>query len=145
MEQIVLVRNVREDGFAEVIPVEEGGCGGDCKHCGGCTSEQQVMLAQNPVGAKRGDYVTVEAKSAALLKAAAALYVLPVVLFVAGYLLGEHLWQRGIPVSLGALLLGFLMVKLLDRHMTKKGNAYIITGLAKGPQANNTKKGDNPC
>lgn len=140
MEQIVLVKNVREDGLAEVIALEEGGCGGDCKHCGGCSPEHRVMLAQNPVRARCGDYVTVEAKSGALLKAAAALYVLPVLLFVAGYLLGENLWQQGIPVSLGGLLLGFLLVKLLDRHMTKKGSAYIITGLAKGPQANNTEK-----
>lgn len=145
MEQIVLVKHVREDGFAEVIPVEEGSCGGDCKHCGGCPSERRTIVAQNPIGAKCGDYVTMEAKSGALLKAATALYVLPVVLLVAGYLLGEHLWQQGIPVSLGSLLLGFLLVKLLDRHMTKKGNAYNITGLAKRPQANNTEKGDNPC
>ena len=61
-------------------------------------------------------------------------------LFVAGYLLGEHLWQRGIPVSLGGLLLGFGLIRLLDRYMTRKGNAYMITGLAKGPRANNTEK-----
>ena len=142
MEQIVLVKRVLEDGFAEVIPVEDTGCTGDCKSCGGCQSNHhaKVIRAQNPVDAKPGDYVTLQAKSAALLKVAAALYVLPLALFVAGYLLGEHLWQRGIPVSLGGLLLGFGLIRLLDRYMTRKGNAYMITGLAKGPRANNTEK-----
>ena len=37
--------------------------------------------------------------------------------------------------SLLALLLGFVMVKLLDRSMTKKGEVYTITGYGKGPNA----------
>ena len=137
MEQTVRVSRVLPDGSAEVMRVRESACSGDCHKCSGCGSSQQTMLfrVENPIGAKPGDWVVIEAKSSAVLKAAAMLYIVPLVLFITGYLLGEHLWQRGILVSLLALLLGFVMVKLLDRSMTKKGEVYTITGYGKGPNA----------
>ena len=137
MEQTVLVKRVLEDGSAEVLRVRESACSGDCHKCSGCGSSQQTMVirAENPIGAKVGDWVVIEAKSGAVLKAAVMLYIVPLVLFIAGYLLGEHLWQSGILFALAGLLIGLVLVKLLDRHMTKKGRAYTITGYAKGPAA----------
>ena len=137
MEQTVCVSRLLEDGTAEVIRMRQSACSGDCHQCSGCGSTPQTMVlrVENPIGAKVGDWVVIEAKTGAVLKAAAALYILPLVLFVGGYLLGEHLWQMGIPVSLGGLLLGFVLVKLLDRKMSKKDNTYTITGMAKGPRA----------
>ena len=137
MEQIVLVSRVLEDGAAEVIRQRESACSGDCHKCSGCGATKQtvVLCVENPIGAKAGDWVVMEAKSSAILKAAAALYILPLVLFIAGYLAGEYLWQKGILASLCGLLLGFILVKLLDRRMTQKGTTYTITGYAKGPDA----------
>ena len=137
MEQAVRVRQVLEDGTAEVVRVRESACSGDCHQCSGCGATQQTMVirAENPIHAKEGDWVVVEAKTGALLKAAAVLYILPLILFVAGYILGEHLWQRGILVSLAGIMLGLVLAKLLDRQMSRKGNAYIITGYAKGHNA----------
>ena len=137
MEQVVRVRQTNNDGTAQVIRIRESACSGDCHKCSGCGSSQQTMVipAENPIGAKVGDWVVIEAKSGAVLKAAAMLYIVPLVLFIAGYLIGEHLWQRGILVSLAGLVLGLILVKLLDRHMTNKGSVYTITGYAKGPAA----------
>ena len=137
MEQTVLVKRVLEDGSAEVLRVRESACSGDCHKCSGCGSSQQTMVirAENPIGARVGDWVVIEAKSGAVLKAAVMLYIVPLVLFIAGYLLGEHLWQSGILFALAGLLIGLVLVNLLDRHMTKKGSAYTITGYAKGPAA----------
>lgn len=137
MEQTVLVKRVLEDGSAEVLRVRESACSGDCHKCSGCGSSQQNMVihVENPIGARVGDWVVIEAKSGAVLKAAVMLYIVPLVLFIAGYLLGEHLWQSGILFALAGLLIGLILVKLLDRHMTKKGSAYTITGYAKGPAA----------
>ena len=137
MEQTVRVRRVLEDGSAEVIRVRESACSGDCHKCSGCGSSQQTILirAENPIKAKAGDWVVIEAKSGAVLKAAVMLYIVPLVLFIAGYLAGEHLWQRGILVALAGLLVGLVLIKLMDRHMTKKGSVYTITGFAKDPVA----------
>ena len=137
MEQTVIVKRILEDGSAEVLRVRESACSGDCHECSGCGSSRQTMviLAENPIDARVGDWVVIEAKSDAVLKAAAMLYIVPLVLFITGYLLGEHLWQRGILLALMGLLLGLILVKLLDRHMTKKDSVYTITGYAKGPAA----------
>jgi len=137
MEQTVRVHRILEDGSAEVIRVRESACSGDCHKCSGCGSSQQTMmiLAENPIGARVGDWVVIEAKSGAVLKAAVMLYIVPLVLFIAGYLFGEYLWHKGVLFALAGLLLGLILVKLLDKHMTKKGGAYTITGYAKGPTA----------
>ncbi len=132
MEQIVRVQKVFADGTAQVLRVRESACSGDCHQCAGCGAARETMLltAQNPIGAKPGDQVVIEAASAQVLKAAVLLYILPVVLFIAGYLAGEWLWQNGIFLSLGGLLLGFMLVGAYDRHSAKKHTSYTITRLA---------------
>ncbi len=133
MEQTVKVQKIFADGTAQVLRIRESACSGDCHKCGGCgASEQQLLIkAKNPIGAKAGDLVVIEAETSAVLKAALMLYILPVVLFIAGYLAGESLWQNGIWLSLGGLLLGFALVRLYDRYLTKKKTSYTITGFAK--------------
>ena len=132
MERIVFVSRLLEDGTAEVIPMQTDNCAGDCRGCSGCGSRQPTVLrVSNPIGARVGDRVVIEATSGAVIKIAAALYILPPALLVSGYLLGEHLWQQGIPVGLAGLLLGFVLAKLLDRKLSQKDKVYTITGYAK--------------
>ncbi len=133
MEQTVKVQKIFDDGTAQVLRIRESACSGDCHKCGGCGAAEQKMLikAKNPIGAKPGDLVIIETQTAAVLKAAVMLYILPVALFIAGYLAGESLWQNGIWLSLAGLLLGFVLVRLYDRYLTKKKTSYTITGFAK--------------
>ena len=124
------VNSVFPDGSAEVIRMQETGCGGNCHQCGGgCSAGKTMPLrVDNPIGAVVGDLVTIQARPGAIAKAVVALYILPLVLFIGGFLLGEHLWQRGMLVSLAGLVLGMILVKLVDKSMAKKGNVYTITG-----------------
>lgn len=133
MEQKVKVHRVFQDGTAEVVRVRESACSGDCHKCSGCGAQQQTMLvtAQNPLGAAVGDMVIIESESGPLLKAAVILYILPLVLFLAGYMLGEHFWQRGILVSIIGFALGMVPIKLCDRYMAKKNTVYTIKRYAK--------------
>lgn len=137
MEQTVKVRRVFADGTAEVIRIRESACSGDCHKCAGCGATQQTMLftANNPIGAAPGDMVVVESDTATVLKGAALLYVLPLITFLAGYILGENLWGRGILVSLLGFALGVAPIKLYDRHLDKKGTAYTIKSYAHKPQS----------
>ncbi len=130
MEQTVRVQRVFEDGTAQVLRVRESACSGDCHKCAGCGAAQQKMLvmAANPIGAKPGDTVIMQTETAPILKAALMLYILPLVLFVGGFLAGEWLWQNGIWLSLGGLILGFALVRAYDRHLSKKHTTYTITG-----------------
>ena len=145
MEQTVIVRRLLPEGMAEVVRVRESACSGDCHKCAGCGASSQTMLftAHNSIGAKPGESVIVESDTATVLKGAALLYVVPLVTFLAGYILGENLWGRGILCSLLGFFLGVLPIKLYDRHLAKKGTVYTIKGYAQSARTNTTEKGDN--
>lgn len=134
MEQTVKIRRNLENGMAEVIRIRESACSGDCHKCSGCGAQQETMIltVHNPIGAKAGDMVVIESATGPVLKAAAMLYILPVVLFLAGYLTGEHLWAKGPLFGLLGIVLGLVLVKLYDRHLqNKKDPIYTITGYAR--------------
>ncbi len=133
MEQTVKVRRVFLDGTAQVVRIRESACSGDCHKCSGCGAAQQTMMftAVNIIGAAEGDLVTVSSASAPVLKAAAVLYILPLILFFAGYIAGAYLgnlagWLGGLGFALG---IG--CVVLYDRYAARKRETvYTITGFA---------------
>jgi sigma-E factor negative regulatory protein RseC len=118
--------------MAEVIRVRESACSGDCHKCSGCGAAKQtvILTARNAIGARVGDMVVVSSDSSRVLKAAAVLYMLPLVLFLAGYLVGENLWGRGVLLGLVGIVLGIALVKLYDRFLAKTGIEYTITSYA---------------
>lgn len=133
MEQRVKVLRQNPDGTALVAVVRQSACSGDCHKCSGCGAAQQTMrfTARNPIGAAEGSVVTVVSESAPVLKAAAVLYMLPLVLFFPGYILGAQLWQLGGLVGGLAFALGIAGAVLYDRLVMKKKNTvYTITGYA---------------
>lgn len=132
MEQIVKVSHLMPDGRAEVIRVRESACSGDCHQCSGCGAAQQTvkLTVENPIGARVGDMVVITSGSADVLKAAAVLYMLPLVLFLAGYLLGQSLWQLGPLIGLLGVALGIALIKLYDKRFSKKELIYTITSFA---------------
>ncbi len=146
MEQLVRIKETSDDGTAVVIRVRESACSGDCHKCSGCGAEAQTMLlrAVNAIGAKPGELVVISAKSAPVLAGAAVLYMMPLVLFFAGYLLGELLWGKGALTACAAFALGIALAVVYDRLVAKKQNqVYTITGYAGEKHAAAQLKGDN--
>ncbi len=146
MEQLVRVRQIFADGTAEVLRVRESACSGDCHQCAGCGAPQQSLLfqAENPIGAKPGELVTVESDSGTVLAAAAAVYLAPVALFFLGYLAGELLLSRGAWVGCAAFLAGIALAVVYDRRTAKKRPArYKITGYPTAAALETQIKGDN--
>ena len=134
MEQKVWIRQTHPDGTATVVHVRESACSGDCHKCAGCGAAKETITlkARNPIGAPRGAVVTVSSESGPVLKAAAVLYVLPLVLFFLGYALAGAAWGGGIGFAAG-----IAAVVVYDRLVAKKKETvYTITGYAQ-------KKGDN--
>ena len=132
MQQLVRVRQVHADGSATVIHVRESACSGDCHKCSGCGAAKEAFLldAKNPIGAKPGDLVTIESETGPVLKAAVVMYMLPMVLFFAGYALGA-VWQQGPLVGCLAFVASIGLAVVYDRKVVKKQNlGYTITGFA---------------
>ena len=136
MTQNVRIKRVNPDGTAQVIHVRQSACSGDCHKCSGCGAHQETveLTAQNPIGAGIGDLVVMEAKTGPVLKAAAVLYLLPLVLFFLGYCLGQSLWSRGGLTGCLAFLAAMGLCVVYDRFLGKKKETeYTITGFAHEP------------
>lgn len=137
MEQKVKVLTCEKDGSAQVVYVRQSACSGDCHKCSGCGAAEQTMIftARNPIGARPGDLVTIASDTGPVLKAAAVLYMLPLVLFIAGYLLGMQ-WNLGGLTGGLAFALSIGLVIAYDRLVMKKKNTvYTIVGFAPKGQA----------
>jgi len=135
MEQIVRVHRLRSDGRADVILVRESACSGDCHKCSGCGAQKETMIvpADNPIRAQVGEFVTLTSDTATVMKAVAAVYLVPLVLFFAGFALGMALdWNGALTGGLG-FVLGIVFAVWFDRHTAKSGETvYTITGYAPG-------------
>lgn len=132
MQQLVKVLTCDNNGNAQVVYVRQSACSGDCHKCSGCGAVEQAMIftARNPIGARPGDLVTIESATGPVLKAAAMLYLLPLVLFIAGYLFGMQ-WDLGGLVGGLAFALSIGLVIVYDRLVMKKKNTdYTIIGFA---------------
>ena len=133
MEQLVKVKSLRPDGKAEVIRIRESACSGDCHQCSGCGAAKETILftAENPVDARPGDLVRVETRAAPVLMGAAVVYLLPLILFFAGYCVFDALWGLGALGGGAAFLLGIGGIVLYDRLIARKqNNVYTIVGFA---------------
>ena len=135
MEQIVRVHRLHPDGRAEVFLVRESACSGDCHKCSGCGAAKETMIvtAENPIKAEVGDFVTLSSDTASVMKAVVAVYLIPMVLFFAGFGLGMALsWRPGLLGGLG-FVLGVIYAVWFDRHTANKNDTvYTITGYAPG-------------
>ncbi len=137
MEQLVVVRETYPDGTAQVVHTRLSACSGDCHKCSGCGAAKEVMLlkADNPIGAQPGSLVKIQSQSAPVLKAAAVLYILPLVLFFLGYGLGAAVNLSPGWLGFGGFALGIVLVVLYDRHLAEKDKTvYTITELVEQPR-----------
>mgnify|MGYP003302811098 CR=1 FL=1 len=135
MEQIVRVKEAHNNGTATVMLQRESACSGDCHKCSGCGAQKETMIvtADNPIRAEVGDFVTLTSDTASVMKAVFAVYLVPLVLFFAGFGIGMAKgWSPGLLGGLG-FMLGVAFAVWVDRRTAKKNDTvYTITGYAPG-------------
>lgn len=144
MQQLVRVKEVYDNGTAQVICIRESACSGDCHKCSGCGAAKETILvtADNPIGAGVGDLVQVRSETGLVLKAAVVLYMMPLVLFFTGYAMGAAFQISGAVTGSLAFVLSVILIILYDRRMAKKDNTiYTITGFAADTRLQSKKRG----
>ena len=89
MTQIATVEQILNPQYAIVSVPRKSACGHDCEECAGCgvTGAAVRAKAANPIGAAPGQKVVVQSDTKKMLRIVALVYLTPVVLFLAGYLL----------------------------------------------------------
>lgn len=115
-------------GEVELTVARETACGHACDGCGGCGGKPAdlVIWARSDISLTLGDRV--EVYSGGVLGAAAAVYGLPVALFLLGYLATSFLPELWRYACGGAgFLLGIACAVLFDRAAAKRsGVAYRV-------------------
>ena len=133
MTQDAVVTKLLPDEMAEVAVTRGTACGGNCGSCESCMFQSELrVVARNLIQAKPGQKVTIESKSSRIFGAAVLVYVMPLLLFLAGYVLsaafGASEGQR-ILVSFAALVLSaFLLVLSQRMNKQKKPITFDIIG-----------------
>ena len=133
MTQQVRLLRLNDDGTAEVVHIRQSACSGDCHKCSGCGAAKEtiVLTAHNPLGAQPGDLVVIRSETGPVLAAAAVVYLIPLLLFIAGYLIGLTVWGSGALLGCGAFLAGVAIAVFYDRRVAaKRKTVYTITGYA---------------
>ncbi len=124
MKQKVMVLST-SGNMARVSYRRPTACHGDCSKCaGGCGSmaakEEIIVSAENLIGAKTGDSVYIEGETKKVAWAIVLVYVIPVVLFLAGYFLGQQ-WGYGNLIGILGFFLGLALAVLESRRQKKRG------------------------
>jgi sigma-E factor negative regulatory protein RseC len=89
MTQIATVEKLLNNAYAEISVPRKSACGHDCEECAGCGVSGAAVhaRAQNPIGAQPGQKVVVQSDTKRMLGIVALVYLIPVVLFLACYLI----------------------------------------------------------
>lgn len=111
-----------ENTYAYVRLKKNPNCGG-CRMCGFKRGMEYVdVKADNIVGATQGDEVVIETAKDNSIKAAAIVYLLPLLFAALGVLIGYFLNSEILTVALCLimLVLGYIIIALIDKKLSKR-------------------------
>lgn len=104
-----------------------------CEKCRACHGVGEGMLgveAVNEVGAKREDMVEVEIPSGEVVRGSIIVFLIPIFMLVAGYLIGSIFMRMiglenleeifGVVISLVFLALSFMVINWYDKNIQQK-------------------------
>ena len=126
MTQIATVERILDPNHAEISVPRKSACGHDCEECAGCGVSGAAVhaWAKNPIGAAPGQKVVVESSTKKMLWIITLAYMVPVALFLAGYL-GGVLLSGSIAVQYALAVAGFALGLLIavgyDRRLRRQG------------------------
>ena len=126
MTQIATVERVLDASHAMISVPRKSACGHDCAECAGCGVTGMAVRAKalNPIGAEPGQQVVVRSDTKSALRMIAVVYLIPVALFLIGYIVGAFLTER-VPVQYAMAVVGFFLgllpAILYDRRLKAVG------------------------
>lgn len=126
MTQIATVERIIDATHAIISVPRKSACGHDCEECAGCgvTGAAVKAKALNPIGARPGQKVVVESSTQKMLGIVTFVYMVPVALFILGYLImvfagASVAWQYA--VAIAGFVLGIIFAILYDRRLKARG------------------------
>ena len=121
MKQIATVTQVLGDGLAQVSVVRRSACAHDCENCSGCGAKTTnvTVCAKCDIPVAPGDTVELYSDNR-VLGYAALVYLVPLILFIVGYVCPSDVEEvvRYLCAFAG-LLLGVLIAVVCDRRVRR--------------------------
>lgn len=112
-----------KNGIAKIRVNRESACGGNCVSCSGCPANAVIVEAEDNIGLRKGDMITLYEDSRKVIKYAIIGYGFMALLLVIGAYIGYMITKRDIMALISAavfLLVGFLIVKLIFKNIDSK-------------------------
>lgn len=126
MTQIATVERLLAGDYAVISVPRKSACGHDCEECAGCgvSGASVYARASNPIGAQPGQKVVVESSTKKMLRIVVLVYLIPVVLFLAGYVITSMLTASvaaQYTVAGAGFVLGIVFAIFYDRWLRARG------------------------
>jgi len=123
-----IVTKLMPHNTAEVVVTRLTACGGNCGSCEGCVCDNEVRaVANNALGAKPGQRVVIESCSSKVYGAIIMVYIMPMVFFLAGYIMASVLGaSEGVCIAVSFIALVISAVILVLTQKKKKAITFNI-------------------
>ena len=125
-----IVTKIIDQNLAEVCVTRQSACGDNCGSCSGCDkpTHKASAIAKNPINAQVGDVVNLKTEAAKVLKGAAFVYILPIILFFALYsVAGLILDNEAVNATIGVVgfAIGIYIAGYYSKTMGKKNEVTL--------------------
>ena len=127
MTQDAIVTKLLPNAMAEVVVTRSTACGSNCGSCESCIFQSELKaVAKNTINARPGQRVVIESRTSKVFRAAAWVYVKPLLLFVLGFALASLLGaSEGISILVSFLFLVLAAVLLVRVHRRQPADRQI--------------------
>ena len=127
MTQDAIVTKLLPNAMAEVVVTRSTACGSNCGSCESCIFQSELKaVAKNTINARPGQRVVIESRTSKVFRAAAWVYVMPLLLFVLGFALASLLGaSEGISILVSFLFLVLAAILLVRVHRRQPADRQI--------------------
>jgi len=121
-----IVTKLLPNSMAEVAVTRSTACGGNCGSCEACQFQNELKtIARTTRGARPGQKVTIETSSSVIFGAAMLVYIVPLLFFIAGYIIAAAFGAgEGICVLSSFIFLIISAVILVLSQRKKKNKKF---------------------
>ncbi len=129
MLQTGIVQRIQPNNTAEVKIIRQSSCGDNCASCGLCPNRTSLVEAANDIHAAVGDTVIIDMTDKKILGAAFLVYIVPLIMLIAGYCIGDIFFSReAFRILTGFAIMGisFMIIILIDKKMKHQYTHQIV-------------------
>jgi len=127
MTQDAIVTKLLPNDMAEVVVTRSTACGSNCGSCESCIFQSELKaVARNRINARPGQRVVIESRTSKVFSAAILVYVMPMVLFILGFVIATVLGaSEGLAILVSFLALILAAVILVRQQRGQRADRQI--------------------